>query len=169
MTVKQIKDAIINDSLDTVEGAKSVVDKADLDLKAAIEKSRELLEKDWGNKSFKTFLEVAIKMTLVFSILSSVVSIVMGKAIQLLPIGVFIALMVTQFIYTVVGYSKYIDKIEKNNKDKEECYFAWFLAYETYTKIRYKEILDILLKYNTTKTFSKEDFEFLKQTAIQEY
>ena len=75
--------------------------------------------------------------------------------------------MVTQFIYTVVAYSKYINKIEKSNKEKKECYYAWFLAYENYTKVRYEELLNILLKYRDTKSFSKEDFDLLKQMIIQ--
>lgn len=120
-----------------------------------------------GNKSFKTFLEVSIKVCLWFSILSFIVSIIFHKPFHLFPIAIFIALMVTQFIYTVVAYSKYINKIEKSNKEKKECYYAWFLAHENYTKVRYEELLNILLKYRDTKSFSKEDFDLLKQMTIQ--
>ena len=65
MTIKQVKDAIVNDSsLNTVKCAKNCVDKADKDLMDAIEKTNELFKNDWGNKSFKTFLEVSIKVGL---------------------------------------------------------------------------------------------------------
>lgn len=49
MTIKQVKDAIVNDSsLNTVKGAKNCVDKADKDLMDAVEKTNELFKNDWG-------------------------------------------------------------------------------------------------------------------------
>lgn len=168
MTIKQVQDLIVNDSsLNTVKGAKNCVDKADKDLIDAVEKTKNLFANDWGNKSFKTFLEVSIKVCLWFSVFSSIVSIIFHKPFYLFPIAIFIALMVTQFIYTVVAYSKYINKIEKSNKEKKECYYAWFLAHENYTKVRYEELLNILLKYRDTKSFSKEDFDLLKQMTTK--
>lgn len=53
MTIKQVKDAIVNDSsLNTVKGAKNCIDKADKDLMGAIEKTNELFKNDWGKQVF---------------------------------------------------------------------------------------------------------------------